>query len=150
MNCSWFSCSSTTPSSSSNRNGGTELTCPHADGVSSSRFKRLLCDYLDAVKDSESKGKKKPRNMMVCQECSSTEDLWICINCSAILCMRDADEGRTHALTHWQRRSGDCHLFLSCVDSHIFCCTCGQYLYPREIAQVGISISLKDKIGGSK
>ena len=122
-------CSSPAPSASRDRNGRVELACPHADSVSPSQFKRLLCDYLEEQNKSKNK-------TMCCQECRGTEDLWICVNCSAILCMRESD-GTSHALSHFEGKCGNkCHLFLSCVDSHIFCCTCGQYLYPREIAQV--------------
>lgn len=38
-----------------------------------------------------------------------------------------------HAIAHRSSRRG-CDLLLSCEDSHVLCCACEKYLYPREIA----------------
>ena len=42
-----------------------------------------------------------------------------------------------HALDHVGKDGAGCQLLLSCLDSHIYCCECSDYLYPRELSGSG-------------
>ena len=65
---------------------------------------------------------------MRCDECGSEENVWLCMHCGKLLCLQERTK---HACAHADRR---CHVMLCCLDSHVYCCGCEKYLYPREVS----------------
>jgi len=105
-------------SSSSSKSG----RCNHVQRLNQKDFKRRVADKF-AIKQTHSGLELK------CEDCGSTRNLWICLNCCRVLCIGEGE----HALAHRNGKRG-CDLLLSCEDSHVLCCACEKYLYPREIA----------------
>mmetsp|Transcript_101002 Transcript_101002/g.157802 ORF Transcript_101002/g.157802 Transcript_101002/m.157802 type:complete len:140 (-) Transcript_101002:3-422(-) len=103
---------------SSNKSG----RCGHVQRLNTKDFKRRVSDKF-AIDRTQS-GLE-----LVCEICQSNKNLWICLNCCRVLCMGEGE----HAIAHRSSRRG-CDLLLSCEDSHVLCCACEKYLYPREIA----------------
>jgi len=105
-------------SSSSSKSG----RCNHVQRLNMKDWKRKVADKFE-INYTQS-GLK-----LACETCGSQRNLWICLNCCRVLCIGEGE----HALAHRSSRRG-CDLLLSCEDSHILCCACEKYLYPREIA----------------
>lgn len=110
--------SRTFDSSSSSKSG----RCSHVQRLNMKDFKRRCADKF-AISHTQS-GLE-----LQCETCGGKRNLWICLNCCKVLCIGEGE----HALAHRNGRRG-CDLLLSCEDSHILCCACEKYLYPREIA----------------
>ena len=123
--------------------------CCHATGLTPKRFRKTLrhkfpqlapargSDSSDESSDDETLAARKQKAStgtptLRCVECESEKELWLCLHCGKVLCL-DAAKSADHAIAHTKKSKG-CHLMLSCLDSHIFCCTCSCYLYPRELS----------------
>lgn len=98
--------------------------CSHARKVDLAEFKRIVWDKF--ALDRTQSGLQ-----LRCETCGTSEDLWICLTCCRVYCI--SKDGADHALAHQKVCKGS-HLLLNCRDSHILCCSCEQYLYPREVA----------------
>ena len=120
-----------------------EPVCEHARPVTAKAFRKTLRRRFptlapkadDSSSDEEGGGEApgavEDTKELRCDVCGSTENVWLCMHTGALLCLED---GERHASTH---ASGECQLMMSCIDSHIYCCGCEKYLYPRELSGQG-------------
>lgn len=111
--------------------------CPHARPITAKAFRKTLRrrfpTVAPAADDSSSDdeaglGPTDSTETLRCDECGSEENVWLCMHCGKLLCLQ---EDSKHACAHADR---SCNVMLSCLDSHVYCCGCEKYLYPREVS----------------
>lgn len=115
----------------------TQPLCRHARPITIKGFRKTLRrrfpTMAPAADDSSSDdeaglGVTESTEALRCDECGSEENVWLCMHCGKLLCLQ---EGSKHACAHAGER---CHVMLNCLDSHVYCCGCEKYLYPREVS----------------
>jgi hypothetical protein len=114
-----------------------EPLCPHARPITAKAFRKTLRrrfpTVAPAADDSSSDeegglGPVESTETLRCDECGSDENVWLCMHCGKLLCLQSKSK---HACAHASRK---CNVMLSCLDSHVYCCGCDKYLYPREVS----------------
>eukprot|EP01052_Picozoa_sp_SAG31_P019735 SAG31_NODE_1452_length_8286_cov_6.329547_5_plen_201_part_00 len=115
----------------------------------------------------QKRGAVAGRDRLCCSVCGEAEsaNLWLCVHCGEVFCVvsevrpagrallvaaisadlvfglgawvQGGGASACHALNHVGQDGAGCQLLLSCLDSHIYCCACSDYLYPRELSGSG-------------
>lgn len=112
--------------------------CPHAKPVTAKHFRKTLrrrfptmAPSADDSSSDEESGLgpvEKTGNKICCEVCGSDHNVWLCMHCGKLMCL---EHDSRHACTHASKK---CNLMMSCLDSHVYCCGCDKYLYPREVS----------------
>lgn len=98
-------------------------SCTHVRSLDTNIFRQRTWDYFRT-------NSQNSNIRLCCQTCGADAELWVCLNCCRVYCMADEEQ---HALQH-RHQSRGCSLLMTCRDSHILCCRCECYLYPRELS----------------
>lgn len=84
----------------------------------------MECPHVNENVKIEAPLTERDTKEWVCADCSSTNQLWMCLYCGVIHCGRYV---KRHALEHWQKLSNHT-LCMDCINLTVYCYGCGEYV----------------------